>query len=62
MYHGIEIGHPIYAVLFANIGLAAASAVVNVVSVFAVDSDVFLVVANASNTWCLFYRLIITYL
>ena len=56
MYNGIEIRHPIYAVLFVNILVAALSALINIVCINLVDKSIFLVIANASNTWYMLFH------
>ena len=56
MFNGIEIDHPIYAVLFSNMSVCLFSASVNVVTLFCVNASMFVVVANASNTWYMIYH------
>ena len=56
MYNGIEISHPVYAVLFTNISVATISALINILSIQWVDITVFLVIANASNTWYMIFH------
>ena len=56
MYNGIEISHPVYAVLFSNLSLATLSAVINISSINWVDISVFLIIANASNTWYMIFH------
>ena len=43
MYHGIEIGHPIYAILFLNLLVAFSSSVLGVLSCFYLSDSLYIV-------------------
>ena len=56
MYNGIEISHPIYALLFANLCAAAASTLFNIVSFVFVEIELYVRISNASNGWYLVFH------
>ena len=47
MYRSIEIGHPVYAVLFTNISAALLSSVINIANFYFVEIELFIRLSNA---------------
>ena len=43
MYHGIEIGHPIYAILFVNLLVAFSSSFLGILSYFYLNDSLFII-------------------
>ena len=43
MYHGIEIGHPIYAILFVNLLVAFSSSFLGILSYFYLSDSLYIV-------------------
>jgi len=49
MYNGIEICHPLYAVLFLNLVIALAATVINLFTFMVVHSEQYVRISNAMN-------------
>ena len=56
MYLGIEINHPLYAILFLDLVVALLFTLVNIFGFFVVKIEKFIVVSNASNGLSLFFH------
>jgi hypothetical protein len=56
MYNGIEIGHPVFRVLFCNLVAAFMSSVVNVIA-YPVEKNIrYSTIVNGNNTFCLLFH------
>jgi len=55
MYQGIEIRHPLYAVLFLNLIVAFATTVTHIVSFTVLHIDKFVIVSNLLNSQSLYF-------
>ena len=56
MYNGIEISHPLYAVLFTNLCAALASTIFNIVTFVFIEIELYVRISNASNGWYLVFH------
>ena len=56
MYQGIEIRHPLYAVLFLNLIVAFATTVTHIVGFTVLPIDKFVIVSNLLNSQSLYYH------
>jgi hypothetical protein len=56
MYQGIEIKHPLYAVIFLNLSFALFLTVVDLIVYFFLPTDRFVVILNASSVASLFFH------
>ena len=56
VYHGIEISHPIYAVMFCNLVVAFFSTIVNLIAFFSCEVELFVRLNNANNALCLLFH------
>jgi len=56
MYQGIEILHPLYAVLFADLILPIIFTIINITSFSFITPIRFLVLSNSGNTFCLYFH------
>ena len=56
MYQGIEILHPLYAVLFADLVIPIIFTVASITSFPFISSIKFLVLSNSCNTFCLYFH------
>jgi hypothetical protein len=56
MYQGIEIRHPLYAVLFLNLVVAFATTVTHIVGFTVLHIDKFVIVSNLLNSQSLYYH------
>ena len=56
MFHGIEVCHPIYAVLFTNLVSALLSTILNLVLFTNLEIETYVRFANASNGWYLVFH------
>jgi len=71
MYHGIEVGHPIYAVLFLNLVVPVLATLIEIGLYFALSSELYLTIASGfggscltfhSNSWCITSAMRYTYI
>jgi len=56
MYQGIEIGHPLYAVLFANLILPMAFSLMNIIGFAFMPQISYYILANTSNAMSIFFH------
>ena len=56
MYQGIEIQHPLYAVLFADVILPTICSVVTILSFAFISNLKFIVLSNGTTALCLFFH------
>ena len=56
MFQGIEVCHPIYAVLFTNLVSALLSTILNLVLFTNLEIETYVRFANASNGWYLVFH------
>ena len=56
MYHGIEIQHPLYTVLFANLNVAFISSAVNIIGFELLPVHRYVVLSNLMNTQSLYFH------
>ena len=56
MYHGIEIQHPLYAVLFVNLNVACFSSAVNIIGFGLVPVHKYVLLANLTNSQSLYFH------
>ena len=50
MYQGIEICHPLYAILFLNVNIALAATGINILVFQFIPSELYVAVSNAINS------------
>ena len=56
MYRGIEIQHPLYAVLFFNLVVAAASSLVNISAFLFISMDKYIRLSNLTNAVAVYFH------
>ena len=56
MYQGIEIGHPLYAVLFANLIVPMAFSVMNIIGFAFMPQISYVIFANTNNAMSIFFH------
>jgi hypothetical protein len=56
MYQGIEIGHPLYAVLFLNLIASLVSTLVDITVFFFISNMKYIVFSNIINALSLFFH------
>jgi len=56
IYKGIEIGHPVYAVIFCDIIVTLTSSLINVIILPFVDNYRYTGLANVNNFFCLVFH------
>ena len=56
MYHGIEIQHPLYTVLFVNLNVACISSAVNIVGFTLIPVHKYVVLSNLTNSQSLYFH------
>ena len=56
MYHGIQITHPLYAVLFSNLIVPIIFSITNVVGYTLMPQMGYVILANTNNTICIFFH------
>ena len=56
VYRGIEISHPIYAVMFCNLVVAFFSTILNLIAYVSFKVELFVRLNNANNALCLLFH------
>jgi hypothetical protein len=56
MYQGIEIGHPVYAVLFLNLIVSTMSTVLDIVVFFFMSTNKYVLFSNLVNALSVFFH------
>ena len=56
MYHGIEIQHPLYTVLFVNLNVACISSAVNIIGFELIPVHKYAVLSNLTNSQSLYFH------
>ena len=56
MYHGIEIQHPLYAMMFLNLIIALLFTLLDLIAFFFLSSDRFVSISNANSCFTLFFH------
>ena len=56
MYHGIEIQHPLYAILFLNLMVPFILTSVSIIAFYFIPIDKFLIIANSSSGLSLYFH------
>ena len=56
MYQGIEIGHPVYAVLFLNLIVSTMSTVLDIVVFFFISTNKYVLFSNLVNALSVFFH------
>ena len=56
VYRGIEISHPIYAVMFCNLVVAFFSTILNLIAYVSCEVELFYRLNNANNAVCMLFN------